>query len=378
MSTVYMKSGNIWRLTDNKNMDFSDNLPVGLYRAMYTPDMGYFLQETEPFKIPEKLYGNVNQRAERILNTFHKRENSTGVLLAGEKGSGKTLLSKVISVRSVLPVILVATPFSGDSFKIFMESINQECIILFDEFEKVYDDETQEQMLSFFDGVSTQKKLFILTINDLHRLNDNLVNRPGRMYYNIRYGNLEREFIIEYCTDNLNDKSQIDKIVNAVPEFDSFNFDMLATLVEEMNRYDSSIEECLSLLNVKKSKYFDFCAEKFNMTFYDSDDNLLEVENETELNSNPLREMGRNGYVYVEFTVVPPKKDVVDKALDEENDDDYYDRVMTYFCHLKPQNLVKVIPETDSYEFSFVAHGKKFKAIFTKEPSSSKHYYGAF
>ena len=73
-------------------------LPVGTYTVKYHPDEGFYLEPIDDFDLPPKLYGELQENADRITSTFMSREGSTGVLLAGEKGSGKTLLAKKLSL----------------------------------------------------------------------------------------------------------------------------------------------------------------------------------------------------------------------------------------------------------------------------------------
>jgi hypothetical protein len=200
------------------------------------------------------MYGDTLRHTERILSTYWQRDKSTGVALVGEKGSGKTLLSKNISIelaKQGVPTIVINTPWHGDKFNTLIQSIEQPCIVLFDEFEKVYDSEQQEQMLTLLDGIYSSKKLFVLTCNDKWRVDSHMQNRPGRIYYLLNFKGLDADFIREYCNDNLNNKTHIDKIVNISTIFSAFNFDMMKALVEEMNRYDETPEKSLEMLNVK-------------------------------------------------------------------------------------------------------------------------------
>ena len=132
-----------------------------------------------------------------------------------------------------------------------MQMIEQPTIIIFDEFEKVYDNEEQEKLLTLLDGVYPSKKLFVITTNDKYRVNQHMRNRPGRIFYRLDYTGLEREFIIEYCEDNLDDKTHIESICRFSMMFNAFNFDMLKALVEEMNRYKETPQEAMRMLNAK-------------------------------------------------------------------------------------------------------------------------------
>lgn len=98
---------------------------------------------------------------------------------------------------------------------------------------------------------SQPKKLFVLTCNNKYRIDEHMRNRPGRIYYMIDFDGITEEFIIEYCNDNLNNKSFIPDVCKVASVFPKFNFDMLKALVEEMNRYNETPSEALRYLNVK-------------------------------------------------------------------------------------------------------------------------------
>lgn len=69
-------------------------------------------------------------------------------------------------------MIIVDCPIPGISN--FLSSIEQEVVIIFDEFEKTFarndDGDPQVELLSLFDGVDDGKKLFVITCNDTKRL----------------------------------------------------------------------------------------------------------------------------------------------------------------------------------------------------------------
>jgi hypothetical protein len=248
-----LQSGDIFSPTPGRDAVL-DTLPVGNYIVVETMT-GLKFQRVDAFKEPGRMYGNINQRAERILNTFLDRPRTTGVLLEGEKGSGKSQLARNVSRAGYemdLPTIIINAPFHGDQFNNLLACIEQPAIILMDEFEKVYNvPELQEQVLTLLDGMMTSQKLFILTVNNKYRVNEHMKNRPGRIFYSISFSGLESDFIREYCEDNLDDKSEIENVLKVGALFKAFNFDMLKALVEEMNRYKESTFDALELLNAK-------------------------------------------------------------------------------------------------------------------------------
>ena len=252
--SYYMKSGNTFRIATKESMDLHEQLPAGNYVVKQDQFENFFIEHIEDFTLPTKLYGDTARNTDRIINSFWNRDQSTGVMLVGEKGSGKTLLSKNISVelaKQGVPTIVVNAEFTGDKFNTLIQSIEQPCIVFFDEFEKVYDKDDQEKLLTLLDGIFTSKKLFMLTSNDKWRVDEHMRNRPGRIFYMVEFKGLDENFIREYCNDNLANKAHIDSIVNIASVFASFNFDMLKAVVEEMNRYNETPQEAMRILNVR-------------------------------------------------------------------------------------------------------------------------------
>lgn len=252
--SFYLKDGELLWPTEASVYDVRGHLPVGTYTVGLHPMKGFYLKSISDFNIGGKIYGNIQQQADRILSTFDSRPASTGVLLNGEKGSGKTMLAKMISQQGAakgIPTLVINSSFCGDAFNSFIQSIDEPCIIVFDEFEKVFDGESQEKILTLFDGVYPSKKLFVLTCNDKYRVNQHMRNRPGRIFYMLDFTGPDIKFIEEYCLDVLVNKSHIQTICRLTKMFESFNFDMLKALVEEMNRYNESPAQALDMLNAK-------------------------------------------------------------------------------------------------------------------------------
>lgn len=253
--SYFIRSGGKYFVQSHKSLDITEKLHPAIYIIKEDIVNGMFLEEMESFVLPKKLYGDTESNTKTILNTYKDRKVSTGCLFVGEKGSGKTLLAKYIAQEAIklnIPTIIVNSPFSGDRFNQIIQNISQECIVLFDEFEKVYsEEEGQSQILTLLDGSVSTKKLFLFTCNDKYAINSYMINRPGRIYYMLEFDGVEEQFVREYCQDNLINKEEIASVVNISSLFLSFNFDMLQNLVEEMNRYDKTASESIKMLNMK-------------------------------------------------------------------------------------------------------------------------------
>jgi hypothetical protein len=349
--TCYVKEADIFWPTADGAIDIREELPVGTYTVGISPK-GFFLKLVTDFHQTGKIYGKTPRHADRILNSFHVRPNATGVLLTGEKGSGKTMLAKIISQKAAaqgIPTIIINNSFSGDSFNSFIQSIDCPAIVIFDEFEKVFNSEDQEGILTLLDGVYPTKKLFILTTNDKYRVNQHMTNRPGRIFYLIEYKGIDLQFIEEYCNDNLKEelKIHIPQICRLTMMYPVFNFDMLKALVEEMNRYDETPNEALEILNAKP---FMDDSTKYDVKIV-KDGKPLDMENvhPRVIRGNPI------------------SNDELEFYVEDSNQDDMDAEDDSYRIELTPNDLKKIDPDNGTFTYVLEKDNSATVITFTKE-----------
>lgn len=339
----------------------SKELDPGAY-SVRTDPAGYYLEGVDDLLAEGKLYGDVDNRADRIINTFLARKHSTGVLLEGEKGSGKTLLARRISEKlkeQGMSTLIIGSPYHGDSFNNLVQAIEHPTMLLFDEFEKVYDNESQKHLLTLFDGLFTTKKLFVVTVNESHRVIEQMKNRPGRFFYRLLYTGLDPKFVEEYAADNLKNKAHVNSVLVFASSFSAFNFDILKALIEEMNRYNENAAEASKFLNAvpfdNRSK-FKITELKLTQPKFKDFKILYELISRGS-KVNPFRES-----IFVSYTspneagkVRKVVREAKTLGIDIEDEDfDYFadknSRNKTIHVFFRPEHIVKLDGESFFYE----------------------------
>ncbi len=161
-----------------------------------------YLKENGDLNMPKKLYEleEDNKFIKRVLNYFNS-ENSgktTGILLAGTKGTGKTMLSKRIALESNLPIII-------------------------------------KDLLGFLDGVeATSKKLVLMTCNKTDEIDDNFFDRCSRVRYFKEYEANSNSVFVRYMAEDKGVKN-IDEVVNFIVEhMEVKSFDNISAFLDEV------------------------------------------------------------------------------------------------------------------------------------------------
>ena len=332
LNNFFSQSGSNFFVKSKMSEISHKKLPGGNYAIKHDPRIGFFLEKIADFPEPKKIYGNAKQYTARIYNSFRKKTNNLGVVLTGEKGSGKTLQGREISrtaAKDGIPTLFVTGPYVGEEFFQFLYSIEQECIIFVDEYEKIYDNERQEKLLTLLDGVFQSRKMFILTCNDRYKINIHLRNRPGRVHYLIEYSGIEASFIREFCEDELQDKGKIEEVVTVCGMFSVLNFDMLQAIVWEMNLYKESAADALKLLNAKPdsddyTKYETSLILGATKRMYSADSAMVNYFQPNGHQGTPLRksthavvfEVGLNEFTLEEYVQLA-QSDIINSDRDE-------------------------------------------------------------
>lgn len=214
-------------------------------RAIFTengklnlPDKVYELREDITFKT-------------RVLNNFNKNDKSVGIMLAGTKGTGKTMLAKVIAKESNLPIIIVDSQYPANRLVTFFKQFTTPVCIIFDEIEKNFD---TSLMLDFLDGVEkTTKKLVLMTCNNLNRVSEYLQDRCSRVRYIRKYTPTDNLAFLPMLIEDkqIKNAKEVEEFIKTkfkLPSIDNIN--AFLNEIKELEDEDLSLDDIIKYMNI--------------------------------------------------------------------------------------------------------------------------------
>lgn len=289
-----VNTGTTYRIFGEELKTFTQ-LPAQTYTVEFTQMGGFYLSSADNITSKEpKIYGDYQKKVDKVINRFENTNRNLGVILSGNKGIGKSLTAKLIAQKAVekgYPVICVTEYIPGISD--FLSSIKQTCVCLFDEFDKTFshnrDNESnscQYEMLSLFDGLDQGKKLFVITCNEISSLSDLLINRPGRFHYHFRFDYPSADEIREYLKDKISEKyyNQIEEVVSFSGRTD-LNYDCLRAIALELEDgipfkeaiKDLNILNCDTEYQYKVTVYFENGMKATSKAYVNFDNDVWDI-----------------------------------------------------------------------------------------------------
>lgn len=384
-----VESGRKYKFYNNAITTY-EQLPPKTYKVAFNDQEGFSLIETHDLEMTEtKVYGQHSDKVDKVLNALNKMKRNLGVILSGDKGIGKSLFSKMLGIKAKengVPVILVDEYIPGIAN--FLDDIEQTVMVLFDEYDKTFDEmkyNCQAEMLSLFDGMSTGKKLFVITCNEIDDLSSFLLNRPGRFHYHFRFTYPTVSEIQSYMEDKLEEQyyGEIENVI-AFSLRMKLNYDCLRAIAFELNTGSSFREaiEDLNILRMYSKDYMDIVIE------FENGKTLVGDAPENELYSNSTGEMDLYipsvvSKLYNDRVIAEVRLNLADNYVDpkeklimfnfEDNKIDFYNR----YTHKKSDEdksnaeieITKIVDENYS--------GQEIKRIYMA-PKENKDKYRFF
>lgn len=249
------KSINFKFSTEGLECDLTPGMVYNINVDNYTEEIS--LEESGGLSLPSKVY--CTQRDERfidkVINSYNLSESGfTGVMLAGVKGSGKTVMAKVIANKSGLPIINIGKNIRPYTLKNLVDKLGDTSIcFLFDELDKVLADYDDSVLLQVLDGSDTKGKHMILfTCNNDDDISEYLIDRCSRIRYWREFDEMSPSLIMEVLNDKLNDKKEVKSLTDFIKDnFEVCSFDNISSFVKEANDYPTTtFEELFEDMNL--------------------------------------------------------------------------------------------------------------------------------
>jgi len=274
----------VWN-AEGKNLYLShpseefEELENAIYKVGIDGFGRFFLTKVnDSFDFPYKIYGLESELIDRVIRTFNNTTSNLGILLNGLKGTGKTVSSKIIANNLNQPIILVT--FEKDGIVGFLNSISQNVTIFVDEYEKIFGDSSS--LLTIMDGAmnSEFRRVFLLTTNKLY-VDDNLIQRPGRIRYLKKFENLSPQIVEEIIDDILINKTNKSECISFISNLETITVDIVKAVIEECNIHNETPSKFENIFNVKKLK------GKYNVLLKDTDGSLSKIAESVVIHPHP-------------------------------------------------------------------------------------------
>lgn len=373
----WIDNDGIFKCIDLKKEQY-DKLPIGIYDIGLNMSGWYLERLYDKFEFTYKIYNFHQDYLNYITNYYNITDGNLGVLFNGLKGSGKTVLAKLLCNQLNMPVIIMRSfNENNDDLINFIANINTDVILFYDEFEKTFS-ENDSTILKLMDGVynSKARKIHILTTNQLY-INNNLLNRPSRLRYLINFDSLETQIIEAYIKDNLNDLQYYDNVMELVKSLSDVSIDILKQIISEINLFGfKSFETYKDIFNIEfnRFEYEVICTEWFRS-------NNIKEE---------LPNVIKQSLIFKEHINSSTTEDLDDLVEEDNNDDDnnkklnldyhfYSNSVSTpkSFYTLKPKDYIcggDIVYINHEKCLILVKSGNSYRYIHILNPYSSNAY----
>lgn len=232
-------------------------IPRNVYDLRYSSGIGTYLEEGKDFEFPKNyiLSKEDNRFVNKTISAFNNTAKmTTGVMLSGTKGSGKTLMAKHIAMQTGLPVIVIDPAVHSSDCEEFFSKTDTPCCMIFDEIDKYWN---VSRLLTFLDGVRpTCKKLVVCTCNKEKDIDEYLNDRCSRIRYKKIFTSLDRTAAKAVILDIVGDEQKAEEATNYL--FDNaklISYDNTMIFAEEIrNNSTESLDTIFSDLNMTSTK----------------------------------------------------------------------------------------------------------------------------
>lgn len=277
----------IVNLCENKIQNHAET-PVYLITPNFVDSIGK-IKTTSIFPIqPKQIWQDIE---DHVTQTIETKNSKFGFILHGPPGNGKTSFIKYIAEKNKLPIYYITFSPEYDNFAIMLlfAQIPPRSMVILEDFDSYFDKRqcvmqnnsagtnlgsrfTFDTILNSLDGVYTSydRNIFVLTANNVEKVDDSLKFRPSRFKIVREFQNPAQDTIDKFLQTPWN---------KHVPDV---NYDQLVRLTE-FQRQGVKFTKALYMLSLPlPKKVFEFaeriCQNKVKENINTSDiDNFLQA-----------------------------------------------------------------------------------------------------
>lgn len=241
-------------------------IPVEILMPFYCDLLGTLKHAVWEPKQPRVLWEDIDREFDEVF--VHKTRAKTSALLYGLAGNGKSSLVKYLAVKYRVPIRIVTLSPEWDNYQIMLmfSQIEPGGIVLLEDFDNYFDGRkciiggtaaeagryikfTFDVILNALDGVynTYERTAFIMTVNDITKVDTALKNRPSRF-----------KFVREFKNPDVGTRRLLLPSDEWVEATDGFNLDQVMrmkescesglSLVEAINKLDKPTEKILQTI----------------------------------------------------------------------------------------------------------------------------------
>lgn len=191
-----------WSLA--KSHELLSDIPVELIAPGYSDKIGKLKKSNFQYVVLNPLCLELDKDVAAVSSA---KKLKTGGLLYGPPGNGKTSFVKYLSLKYNMSIkIITFNPdWNNHDLLLLFSQIPKNCIVLFEDFDNYFDGRkcivgggenknikfTFDIILNGLDGIynNYENVVFIMTTNDINKIDSSLKNRPSRFKYVIEFYN---------------------------------------------------------------------------------------------------------------------------------------------------------------------------------------------
>lgn len=231
--------------------DSKEKIQPNLYSPSAKDDSLLIMKSSKKIKIPEKMTGKPKANCKLIFDTYLGREGkSTGAILSGLHGDGKTLTCELLATKMLekkRPVFIINEYVSHTNL-MKIASVSGACMFLFDEFDRYYSPAQQSELVGFFSDSGLSDVLIVVTTNNYGRLQTVLKNRPGRFLFHIRHNGMGMDMfeLLTWGNEFTDEfKDDMEYYITSIKP----SYDVLKVIADIAIMSDNDLEKFISILS---------------------------------------------------------------------------------------------------------------------------------